>query len=174
MIPLDSFDIKSNFWTINPNFKEFQPFKDFYKSDKSTAKKDSSTLMWTIALIYHPRSQFANLLEKDAITIVEKDYYKNVFDKDKYKELIYQFNELCLSKGRKLVRSWEDKLQQRARFIDNMNYDLDSFEVLDKALINTQKLFEGYSKALAELSNDSDEGKTKGDAEESLAEKGLI
>ena len=174
MIPLDSFDIKSNFWTINPNFKEFQPFKDFHKSDKSTSKQDSSKLMWTIALIYHPKSPFANLLEKDAIGIVEKDYYKDKFNKEAYKEIVYQFNELCLSKARKLVRSWEDKLQQRSRFIDDMNYDLDSFEVLDKALINTQKLFEGYSKALAELSNDSDKGKTKGDAEESLAEKGLI
>ena len=64
------------------------------------------------------------------------------------------------------------KLEERANFIASLSYTADTFELLDKMMSASSKMWEQYLKCLKDV--EAEQGITMGGAQESLSEKGLI
>jgi len=171
---IETFNTDLNFWQANPNCKIPEVFNKFYKNDKSKNKKDSSLIMWAISLLLHKSSPYVNLSASDKKLLIASDYLK---DKEfKWEEISYLINEyerLNLSKAQKLLKQWEEKLEERSEFIKNLSYNEDTFEMLDKMLKETDKIWNLYLQTQKQLESE-DNSVVKGGAEESLSEKGII
>jgi len=174
---LNSFDTDANIWEIEPQLKIPQAFNKLYSEDTSKSKAHSSKIMWAIALLIDSSeaNKFRNLREIDRKARIASDYLKDdKFNFDDYKELIDAFTELHSSKLEKELRQQELKLEERATFINDTKYDLDTGDKLDKFLINTGKLYEQIKSLKDQIRAERDGGNTKGGMTESASEKGLI
>jgi hypothetical protein len=158
---LQIFDPTADFWKVNPAYKI--PFKSIVK------EKDSSKIMWAIALLCSDKSPYRELLEKDRKELIEKDFYK--LDWDKYKNEIKLFLELNLSKVKRQLTNWQVKLEERDEFIDKTKYTDETFEMLDKMMASTDKMWKQYLSILEEVNKEDADGITRGGEEESLTEK---
>lgn len=102
--------------------------------------KVSSKIMWSLLLVYHPNSIYSTLDTKSAKELVEKDYLKKSLEWDKYTTTVDKIQKFLLSKSKRLLLSWEEKLEERDRFMHSMPYNADTFELQDKMLAATSKL----------------------------------
>ncbi len=166
---LDSLDLSSNFWKVNPNFTVISLFKELSKT------KNSSDIMWAIVCRYYYDSPYKNLQDKDKIKLIEKDILKtNKFDWKEYDEVIKEFINFITPKAKKLLLDWEKKLEERTEFIQSLKYDSSTYEMLDKLMTASDKLWTSYVKILKDLDADDNDGQTVAGSEESLSEKGII
>ncbi len=46
-----------NYWSLHPQMKTIKAFRELYERDKKKSKRDSSTMMWAIALLVDPHEQ---------------------------------------------------------------------------------------------------------------------
>lgn len=77
-----------------------------------------------------------------------------------------------LTKAEKYLIGWEEKMDERQNFIASIPYSSETFEVLDKMMASTDKMWKQY---LACLKDVEDEDSTAmGNSQESTAELGLI
>lgn len=160
---LSSFDIWSDFWS-DPQLKSI--FAVEY------GLKYSSKLMWSLMLLEHPDSKYYDL-DKDSRKIrVEEDYYKDTLDLEKYEDTISKIDDFILTKTKRRLKDWETKLEERDAFIGNTPYNDESYEMLDKMMGATDKMWKQYL-AILKLVEEED-SKTGGDIELSLKERGLI
>ena len=171
----------ANFWEYNPQYKVIM--ESLYSSDKSKNKERSSTIMWAIFFMVHPRSEFYNLPDKQ--TILARDFIKEPnFKWEKYKEVIDRVEEISLSQAEKSLVSWDKTLKKRDEFIHSQEFTLDNYneegrlvkgtaDQLDKMLANTNKLYQEYFKILKELKNEED-SRGKGNRPKSLSDSGEI
>jgi len=168
------FDIDVNFWSIYKDLKIVPEFKAILDSDKSKDKNKASTIMWALFMLYHPESNYANAPMKDKMMLIKKDFLKDEnFDFEQYKEAIDYIKKLLTPKEVQLLNDWLSKLEQRTEFIASIKYDVDTAEMLDSLLKSTEPIWKGYEATKKRL-QDSGAGITKGGAEESISEKGLI
>lgn len=172
---VENFDADMNFWDLYPEFKFFQPFKDIYKKDKSRSRKDSSTMMWFIAFCYSKASKFKNLAA-DGIdgkhSVVGEDYCgdRNYYQKhlDILPELIEAFIEIQYTSLEKHLKTWDDLLNKRTAFLKTQDYDLGTYEDLDKMAIGTSKVYATIKGIWDELSKEDGSGVAKGGSVPSL------
>lgn len=158
------FDPLTDFWQANPGYKI--PFKELVK------KKDSSKIMWSIALLVSDKSPYKELLEKDRKDLIEKDYFKVKWED--YKEEIKLFESLNYSKVKRQLNNWQNKLEERDEFMAKTQYDETTFEMLDKMMASTDKMWKQYLSIMEEVNKEDNEGITRGGEEESLSERGII
>lgn len=167
-----NFNTDENFWTLHPDFKLALSFKSLYKSDKSRNKETSSKLMWYIALAYHITSRYYNLPDEEKSAVIGGDYMddEQYYDKNKEKliPLINDFKKISLSPAQRHLMEWDKKLNERSKFISSLEYNLDTFEDLDKMAVNTPKLYDTFKKIKEDLSKEEGEGTGKGGAIASL------
>lgn len=172
---LENFDINKNFWSYNPQFKAIKQFKELYDKDKSEEKSYSSKVMWSIALLVHPRSIFYNLDEDDKKELIYGDYIKdNRFTWKKYENLITLFTELVLTRAKRSLSVWENKLRERDKLIEEEKYTIDNAEELDKILKNTYSLWSQYKQIQSDVMKEGEVIISKGGGEPSLSDKGII
>ena len=170
---LNNFDTNANFWRVNPQL--VIAFKDINELDDSFDKIISSRIMWGIALLVDSESKYKNLDEADKKALIERNYIKDdEFKWEDYKEYITLYEDLALSKVKKKLRNWENKLEERDEFIRSIAYNEITFEMLDKMMSNSKKIWDEYIKTLGEIDKEENEGVVKGGALESLAEQGRI
>lgn len=174
---LDSFDPIKNFWSLNGTFLTIKEFKDFHRKDKSRGKARSSKTMWAISLLIHTRSKYANLPYEDRLSLINEDYLEGKFDiepEGKHKTLIKDFQRLSMSRTQRIARQWGDKLDERFKFIDGLEYNIENVEILDKMMQYTEKLWKQYIVCLKDLEKESAATQVMGGATESLTEQNRI
>lgn len=178
---LDNFKEGNNFWEYNPQYKII--FRDFYNEDKSKNKEKSSTIMWAIFMLIHPKSDFYNLPDKDVILV--RDFIKDPkFKWDKYSHIVDKIETTILTQAERSLISWDTTLKKRDEFIHQQEFTLDSYneegrltkgtaDQLDKMLANTNKLYQEYFKILKELKEEDDK-RGRGNRIKSLSDSGEI
>ena len=149
-----------NFWDVNPLFKTISVFKEFYTKDKSAKKKDSSKVMWAIALLIDPNdgNPWKNYSEDSKKLLIKTEFLEDEdFDFEDYKELLEEYENRCLTIAEKELVRFERKIVGRGNFIAKTKYTLDEFnedtgklikgtaDQLDKVMLNTTKINEQYN-----------------------------
>jgi hypothetical protein len=185
-------DSTKNLWQENPDLKEL--FLDLYEEDVSKDKQISSLLGWTIINWYHPDSKWKNLREKEKYKYLYENQYQYSLDKldkitnidavkkyiDKYKYESDDWNTSAQTakiaftdKTEKLLVDWESKLEKRNDFLSEIQYSIETYEMLDKMLSQTKKLWDEYLRVKKEVMTSGEGGSVEGDEEESDSEKML-
>lgn len=119
-----------SFWDIVPEFITIEPTMGLYNSDKSKKKKDSSTLMWAIALLADPKSIFYNLPNKEEI--LARDHLKNTsFDWKAVENFSELYKDCILSQAEKSLIAWDCFMKKRDKFIKSQDLTLDHYLVDD-------------------------------------------
>lgn len=123
-----------NFWDES-DLKVIEPFKTFYKKDKSRGKKDSSLVMWCLYYMYNRNSDLYNIPEKE--DLVKKDVLGDVgyiFDE----QLVERYIEATMSQAEKSLYIWEDMIKKRDKVLKDTDYTLDE-PLMVEGLIQTTK-----------------------------------
>lgn len=171
---LDSFDTDVNFWKVHPQLKVPLPFASILEKDKSKAKSKSSQIMWAIALLVDPDSKFSNISYSNRKDMIAKDYLKDEkFDWDTYKEAVVFYERSLISPAKRQLMVWNKKMDEKTLYLDTLTYE-DNADTIEGLLKTNVKLFEDYERLLKLVDKENNEGSTKGGAEESASEKGLI
>lgn len=172
------FDTDQNFWEVNPQFKAALSFKELYKKDKSRGKKESSALMWFIAYTNDIASIFYNLPILERYSVIGEDYMNNPKYYESNKEqldiLIKDYIKLTTTAIDRHLLEWDDRLEDRTRFLATTKYDLDNFDKLDKMNANTVSVFKNLDTIKENLAKQESGGDTKGGFKESLNDSGEI
>jgi len=180
-----------NYWSLNPQMKTIKAFRDLYDRDKKKTKKESSTMMWAIALMVDPHEQnpWRNTNPLDRAKLIAEDYIGDKefpWEDDDIQLLLNTYKEHCLTAGERALVALEKKLMDRARFIDDTNYSMDTYneesgkidkgtaDQLDKMMVNSAKIFEQLDKIAEMMDRESVEGTGRGGAVESAGEQQLI
>lgn len=172
---IENFDADMNFWDLYPEFKFFQPFKDVYKGDKSKGRKESSIMMWFIAFCYSKSSKFKNL-NPDGLdgkhTVVGEDYCgdRNYYSKhqEQLVPLIESFIDMQYTPLEKHLKTWDDLLNKRTAFLKTQDYNLETYDDLDKMAVGTSKVYLTIKNIQDELNKEDGSGVAKGGAVPSL------
>jgi hypothetical protein len=172
---LNNFSLESDFWEENEHFLIYPEFKEFHRRDKSRGKKNSSQMMWAIALLVHPKSKFKDGSYQDRVDLITDDYLDVKYDwVEKYEELIEKFKQVGMTRIQRIAMEWGDKLDERMIFLTSLPYNLETVDQLDKAMANTGKIWDIYQKCLADLNEEESKGHVQGGGEESASEQNLI
>lgn len=174
---ISTFDTDKNFWTIHPDMRAVNPFKELYNSDKSKKKEESSLMMWFIVLCYDRESKFCKLTP-DGIdgkhTIVGEDYCNNVKYYSKWKlvlePVIEEYIKLQYTPMERHLKTWEDLLNKRTAWLKGQDYDFENGldEKLDKAAERTLKVHNIIKQIKEDLAKEANEGTVKGNKQKSL------
>jgi len=171
---LNNFNLESNFWKVNPQLTI--PFKELMKRDKQKDFNRSSKILWAIALLVDPASKFINTSEGRRKELIEQDFIKSEtkFNWTKYKPEIELYRELALSKAERFLINWEQKLEERDGFIASLKYDENTYELLDKMLKETKKMWDQYQSCLKDVEDEGLKSQVQGGAELSVSDKGIL
>jgi len=171
----NNFENSANFWKINPGLMTIEPFKSYIKKE-GTAK--SSTMLWFIAFICDPESPFRNLPEKlrvqtllDNKFLTEEDYKKQ--EHNIIKELKTMYYSLVETPAMRQLRIWNLKMDEKSAFMEITPYDEHNFEVLEKMMASNAKIYSDLEMITKKIATE-DDTITRGGAQESLTDKGLI
>lgn len=162
---LDDFNIEADFWA-DPQMRIL--FKEEYDSGVP------SHTMWGLLLDTHPKSKLADLDPISRRTIIAQDFLADIsFKWNEYENTITKMKKVVLTRAERLLKNWETKLEERDYFLDNTPYNEDNFDLLEKAMKETYKMWENYEKVLNRFQKE-DEGATFGNLQESASERGDI
>lgn len=193
---IKSFNTDENFWVINPQFKNIQPFKGLHKSDKSRNKANSSKTMWFVAQVADSSTDniFRNIIYEERIYLLCSEYMEDTNFYDNNKEnldaLIETYNSFHSTPALKALEEWNEKMIQRAQFIKNTAYSMDSYDMdertgkpvlvkgtakdLDLMMKNTKGIYDQYHTILKSLAEEDEEAQVKGGQQLSLSDTGAI
>lgn len=133
-----------------------------------------SNVMWAITLDQHPKSIYRNLDAQTRRSLIETEYLKSSLDWEALKDTIELFKELSLSKRQRFLNNWENKLEERDNFIASLPYDESTYEILDKIMAQSDKMWKQWSTCLKDVQEEETLQTTEGGALESLSEQNLI
>jgi len=177
---LKTFDNSVKFWKANPLLTKIEPFKDLYKKDRSFDKHESSTMLWFIAICYDQSSDntLRNIPTEERLILMGNDLYEDeeFYNRNKLKlePYIEAYLALCETPAMKALRLWNNKMLERAKFINDTKYTLENAKELDVIMVNTPKLFNDYQRILKDLSEEEDIDSVRGGGEQSLKDKRQI
>jgi hypothetical protein len=181
-------DLDKNFWDINGTFYLF--FKELKDEDASKDKTVSSIKMWCIAMMGADSSPLKNMTIEEKELVLKDSFLKayantiekgksakkeyidvfKIFNKDLDAPLVERMVNITHSKAKKLLRMWENKLEERQLFINTTPYDKTSYEMLEKIIPPTAKMWQEYYR-LKKESEEENEQSVRGGTEESFLEK---
>jgi hypothetical protein len=90
-----------------------------------------------------------------------------------YEETTERIHKFLVSKVKYLLAGWETKLEERDTFMHSKPYDESTFEMLDKMMSATAKMWDQYL-AVRKKALEEDSSTTLGDVELSLSDQGII
>ena len=96
------------------------------------------------------------------------------WDRDDIKTLISEYFKLNTSKNERSLFIYEQKLEERDKFIHDTKYDIDNASQLDKIISSTKSIFDLIAKLRDEINKEESSGETKGSLIESASEQGLL
>lgn len=174
-----TFSPDSNFWKLH-SYMIIGVFKAVYDADKSKDKKVSSDLMWFISYCYERESNpFYNLPIEDKHKIVGKDFFNDELyfgnNETRLVPLIEFFCKCQDTHFSRHLRTWEELLDKRSVFLKTQEYDLESFEALDKMAVGTEKVHTAIKKIKEDILKEDNSGSNgKGGQIPSLSDTGEI
>jgi hypothetical protein len=168
-----------NFWEVNQQFKNKEPFKFLYQSDKSKGKSGSSTMMWWVAFCYDRESVFYNQPIDEKHEVVGEDYCDNgeYYEENKplLDTLIKSFLGIYESQAYRSLRLWERRMFERDKFMDDTEYSEDTYKMKEEMIKNTPSMYKEYDKIKKDLAvEESGEGSGKGGSISSVSDTGEI
>jgi len=191
-----SFNTDDSFWVVNPQFKNIQPFKGLWSSDKSRNKITSSKIMWYVAQIQESGKEnvFRNVQYHERIGLLSKDFMgdPDYYDKNEKKllPLFEMYHTLHTTPALKSLEEMNEKLTQRAIFIRDTPYTMDTYEmdpakgtmmkipgnakVLDDMMKNTKAIYDMYHQIQKSLAEEDEDQQVKGGQTLSLSDTGEI
>jgi len=151
------FEVDKNYWDVNKHFKVF--FQDIYDSDKSKDKKLSSLKMWCIAYYTDPSREniYSNMLNEEKKQLIVDSFLKSQGIKDT-KEVekvinweldapyIERYLMIVSSKAKKLLRKWEDKIEELTTFANSFEITKDTYEMVIDIFTKIPKMWQEYSR----------------------------
>ena len=161
---VNSFDIFENFYSDSQ-------LKTIFNEEY--ANKVPSSHMWALVLYSHPESKYYSQLPHSRRLLIEQDYLKHTLKWDEYSETLSKMEDFLLTKPQRLLKGWESKLEERDQFIAALPYNAETYEMLDKMMSSTAKMWDQYFSILKKVSQETD-STSQGDIELSLSEQGLI
>jgi len=160
----------SKFWEVNPEFMHAEPYRTFYKSSRE--KTRTSKIMWAIFLLCDISSPKIRLRKDEREEDIKLYYLEDEkFDFNKYEELIQQYPKVVLTKIQRELKTWQDKIEERNKFIEKQTYNERTFEMLDKMLKESKAIWEAFGKIYKEYQTENIETRARGGREESFTEK---
>lgn len=123
-------------------------------------------------LYIHPDSKYYSLDDKSRTDLISSDFLSG-FDPGKYTSTIERTKLFLLTKSQRSLVNWEQKLEERDAFIANIPYSESTYELLDKMMASTSKMWDQYLSILKKVSQE-EESSSLGDVELSLSERGVI
>lgn len=169
---VEIWDVEQNFWRCNEHFKIPKVFNKLYIEDKSKDKKDSSQIMWALALYIDYGSKFKNLSEDERKKLIEHDYIKTKFKWSDYSEHIKTW-EIFKTPMQKQLDEWSRLMNEKTEYMRSLKFNKENADHIEELLISNEKLHTAYEKLKAKLAGE-DSGKARGGSEESLGERGEI
>lgn len=183
-------DPRESYWELHPMLQNMRPFKAFYTKDKSKGKKESSKIMWAVAMYVDPNKDnaYKNMDADTKRELISEDHLNDAkfnWEHPEIVELCDGYTEHCLTILEKEMIDFEEKLVQRGKFLKKVNYTMDTYDdrgkiekgtadQLDKMMLNTGKLVAELENINEKLSKAELDGELKGGATESAAESGLL
>ena len=163
-----------NFWEWNSQY--IIVFEEFYKKDKSKKKNKSSTIMWGIYFLVHPKSDLYNLPTKE-ILIIDNYIKDKKFKWEQVEDEQELFIQTILSQAERSLASLDSYMNTRDTYLKSKDYYFDEYatdengnnilsktgafvtikgtaEQLDKAYAVTPKMFAEYDKIKKALAED--------------------
>lgn len=161
-----AFNINENFFIQFPELEiSFSHIIKEYQSD-------SSRVMWALILDFHPKSMYKNIEVTERRQYIDVDYLGFHLDWEKHISDSNILKKFFLTKAEQYLVGWEEKLDERQQFITSIPYSAETFELLDKMMGVTEKLWKQYQVALKDVQEE--ESTTQGKAQESAGEQGLV
>ena len=146
-----------------------KPFVRFKKD------KNASEICWYIYLFCSLDSEFRTYPPDVRQKELEENFLSEpVHQREDVQIAIREYEEHMMTLAQRNFKAWEDKLTERQKFIDDTPYDETSYEMLDKMMAQTSKMWDMFSKVKKELDKDSIEDDVFGSTELSDSEKGII
>lgn len=161
---LSNFDIYSDFYS-DPQLKTI--FKEEYELPVS------SKVMWALMLYSHPESKYYSLDRISRLQLIESDYLAHPLLIDEHASTIKKIEQFLLTKPQRLLKSWEEDLEERDQFMKSLPYNHENFDIKEKLMTNRLKMWEQYLAILKKVNEESD-SQAFGDTELSLIEKGVL
>lgn len=183
MSVIKNFDEKQNFWQVNPHFKLLGPFKEFFKSDRSRGKDESSKIMWAVAFRLDPSENniYRNLSDDDKCKYLAKDFLKKPdFKWEDYSDIIGFYKSLILTQAQKSLISWNEILEMRDKELKTWykdalkTKDIGLIIELDKIVALTAKFFQDYKKIKEDFDTEETTVRGTGNKIKSLTDSGEI
>jgi hypothetical protein len=168
-------DIK-NFWELNPQFKNFEPFKTLYKEDIDKKKVNSSKTMWFLWHCFDPTSILFTMDVYEKRELVGKDYLNDIsfYENNKewidYAETVY--DNITLSPIKKLEKGVSDAINERNTYFRSVPYSPETVKEKDSMLISMDKILATWNKLQTMLEKENEKTKSgRGDSALSLSDQ---
>jgi hypothetical protein len=138
-------------------------------------KKEASELCWYVYLYSSLDSEFRTFPPDKRREELETHFLKReVHELPEVQTALEEYDNNMISLAKRNFKKWEDKLTERQQFIDETPYTVSTFDMLDKLMASTSKMWDMFLKLKAELDKEDEESKVYGGVELSDSEKGLI
>jgi hypothetical protein len=161
---------KDKFWEVNPEFKFVEPYSGFFKSNKD--KKKTSQVMWAIYLLCDINSPKIRLRLDERKEEIKTYFLKDEnFEFTSISELIDAYPKIAMTKIQRELKSWQDKIEERNKFIESQKYNERTFEMLDKMMKESKPIWEAFGKIYKEYQTENIETRARGGRQESFTEK---
>lgn len=157
------------FWKDYLWMSKLHPFNLLYGRDKGKGKKESSDIMWGIALLCDYDSPYKHLEWGERVKIVSEIYKVDIED-ELIKECIDKYYFLQRDSVRRYLEEFDRKLDDRRNYMNGMGYSKENWEELDKMLISTDKIMLQRDKIIQMINKES-VTKIRGELELSMMEK---
>lgn len=168
MFSLRSFDIRENFWDVYP---ELQPHFSHLLEDFS----DPSKVMWATLLFAHPDSPYYDYETTYRQENINREFLAEPIDWEcpAIEAVLEKIDDLLLTKSERFLKAWEDKLEERAKFIGSIEYNAETYTMLDAMMSKSDKMWQQYRSCLADVQKEREQ-RTSGGFLESLNEQNKI
>src|SRR5574343_549837 len=128
---------------IDKDFFELNPFMKY----ESPFNKLSSKENWALFLLYHPDSPKAALRQEDKELEIAEHFLGDIhYNFEKLKEYKDDYKKLHLTKAQRELMAWNEKLEERAKFLERVQYTVKDAKVLDEMLLQSKAIWDGYKK----------------------------
>ena len=191
-INVGTFNIKQNFWELNPQIIYINPFKKLYDRDTSKNKEISSKEMWCIWLHQDPSYENKIFRQDKEVKLESILYFYPEFNIEDpvIQNCIEEYDLKLLTAAAKAFKMEEHTLLQRAELINTTPYSFDQvvgydktgraqvipgtvkdLEMMKKNTLNIYKQYEEVKRMFEEEQGDL---RVHGGRKETLREKGQL
>lgn len=162
----------------NKDFFEAYPDLEFklpFRELKAAFPEKASLYSWYVFLFCDTSSSFRTYPEEHRRKELSDNFIKeDIHDLPEIQKAIRDYETNMMSLAKRNFKKWEDKLTERQKFIEDTEYTEETFEMLDKLMSQTSKMWDMFLKLKSEFDKEDDEEQTYGGVELSASEKGMI